>query len=132
MNYRKGFKYQVAEDCTIFVEWLICYDIDLQFIKLKDGFLTAKSGYAFDGPSGPTFDTDDFMTPALFHDVGYQLMRLKLLPQSCRKKLDRLLVSLAKDRGMPWWRRRYVLFFVRKFASNAASPDSVKQVYTVP
>ncbi len=132
MKYRKGFKYQVAAVEAIEVEWLKGYEIELDFISLCDGRLVAKNGYAFDGPSGPAIDTDNFMTPALFHDIGYQLMRLGLLPQSFRKKFDLLLESMSKDRGMSWVRRKYVLFGVRRYAAKAASTDSVKKIYTVP
>ncbi len=37
--------------------------------------LTTKKGYAWDGPSGPTIDSKNFMRGSLVHDALYQLMR---------------------------------------------------------
>jgi hypothetical protein len=57
MKYRKGYKYQIAENDSIQTD-IIGYDIDIQFISLDPaGLLTTKSGYASDGCSGPMIDT---------------------------------------------------------------------------
>ena len=39
------------------------------------GHLIIKRSYAWDGPSGPTIDTKNFMRGSLVHDALYQLMR---------------------------------------------------------
>ena len=76
MKYRKGYKYQLADDYTIQIDTKPPEEIETQFISLSiDGLLTIKDGYAWDGPSGPTIDTPNFMTPSLVHDAIYQLMR---------------------------------------------------------
>ena len=57
MKYRKGYKYQIAEDDTVQTR-IFGYEIDIEFIALTlSGLLTTKSGYASDGCSGPMLDT---------------------------------------------------------------------------
>jgi len=79
MKYRKGYKYQVAED-EVFVTRLYGYNIITKRIELHpDGILIVREGYACDGPSGPTVDRAENMSAAVLHDALYQLMRMKLL-----------------------------------------------------
>lgn len=132
MKYQRGFKYQLVANESIFVEWLVDYEIDLPFIKLKEGILTGIAGYAWDGPSGPTIDTKSFMRPSLFHDIGYQLMRLELLPRELREKFDDLLVELCLEDGMLWIRTKWVHLGVDRFAASAAHPDHIRRVLTAP
>lgn len=88
----------------------------------KTGRLTMKKGYAWDGPSGPTIDTKNFMRGSLVHDACYQLMRAKLLPQDKRKPADVLLWLICIDDGMSRTRADYVYHAVRAFARRAARP----------
>lgn len=132
MKYQKGFKYQLAKDEVIFVEWLIEYDIDTPYISIEHGEVLVRKGYAWDGPSGPTFDTKSFMRGSLFHDALYQLMRLEELPRSLRHQIDELLIELCLEDKMWPLRAKWVMFGVDYFAASAAHPDHVKKVYTAP
>jgi len=53
------------------------------YLKLDgDGQFEFSKGYAWDGPSGSTVDTLNFMRGSLVHDALYQLIRMeKILPQ---------------------------------------------------
>ena len=86
----------------------------------KDGYIYIREGYEWDGPSGPTIDTDDFMDGALVHDVLYQLMREGHLPYSKRKEADQVLRTMCLVDGMPKVRAFYVYWSVRLFAGGAA------------
>ena len=58
MKYRKGYKYQIAEDDYVKTDIIPERRIVTQFITLDtDGMLGIKSGYASDGCSGPMLDT---------------------------------------------------------------------------
>lgn len=96
--YKAGYEYQLKQDYVIDIE--ICPDhlIDLPYLSLTPaGRLTVKSGYAWDGPSGPTIDTLNFMRGSLVHDALYQLMRERHLDHDkYREPADRLLQKSAK------------------------------------
>jgi hypothetical protein len=79
-----------------------------------DGTLFLASGYAWDGPSGPTFDTPDFMRGSLVHDGLYQLIRERHIPMDpYREQADRLLRAHCIEDGMSGLRAWYVYQAVR-------------------
>jgi len=132
IRYRDHYKYQMDE------EWWVDTPITNaacelpRFIALEaSGRLTVRAGYAWDGPSGPTSDTKDFMRGSLAHDALYQLMREGLLAQKWRKAADRLLHDLCRQDGMSWFRAWYVLKAVREFAASAAKRQSA-DILTAP
>ncbi len=97
------------------------------------GELTVYDEYSWDGPSGPTKDTPDFMRGSLVHDVLYQLLREGRLfnltddekldrerHKRLRKAADKLLVEICKKDGMKWLRRKLVYRTVRWFGSSSA------------
>lgn len=99
MKYQSGYKYQLCEDESVQSN-IIGHFIDEKFILLqKDGTLTAKAGYAWDGSTG-VFDTKSSMTASLFHDVIYQLIREKMLPISVKPLADKLYYDLCIRGGM--------------------------------
>ncbi|MGH7536144.1 MAG: DUF1353 domain-containing protein, partial [Gemmatimonadales bacterium] len=78
IQYRTGYKYQLAADYTVLLAFGPAENIKTEYIcfvrSLQGrGYLTVKEGYAWDGPSGPTVDTKDFMRGSLVHDALYQL-----------------------------------------------------------
>ena len=80
---------------------ILGYNIKTPFIALNPaGIITIYRGYSWDGPSGPTIATKSFMRGSLVHDALYQLMRMKLLPNSKKDKADRLLQEICKADGM--------------------------------
>jgi len=133
MKYRKGYKYQLAEDEIFYTNICPPENIATQFIELTaGGVLTVKSGYAWDGASGPTIDTVNAMRGPCAHDAFYQLMRMQLLRSLWRKKADNFMYKCLIEDGMSklrasLWRRE-----VGKFAGFAADPKRVKKVYEAP
>lgn len=85
-----------------------------------DGVLEIKAGYAWDGASGPTFDTKSTMRASLVHDALYQLMRAGKLSQEDRAAADRLLYDLMIQDGAFKWRAKLWLATLRRFAGYAA------------
>jgi len=107
-------------------------DIVTQFISLdRNGRLVVKKGYRWDGPSGPTIDSDSFMRGALVHDALYQLLRGGHFgaPESkgwvrARKAADGEMRRICREDGMIIFRRLYTHWAVRKFAAYAAKPQT--------
>lgn len=89
----------------------------------KGGLMAIKSGYSWDGPSGPSVDTKNFMRGSLVHDALYQLIREGVLKQSDRKAADVILRTICLEDGMSTIRAWYVYLAVRIGAAGAATPD---------
>lgn len=124
------WKYQLETDWTYQTGLAGYTSYDQALFGLEyDGVLHVDRGYCWDGPSGPTLDTKDFMRGSLVHDVLYQSIRLKLLPSSARKAADLELDKILKKDGMFWLRRKYVYFALRAFAAGAArsKPRPIKR-----
>jgi hypothetical protein len=137
MKYSKTgkYKYRLEEDLAVRIPFFPNEIISHALFTLSPlGVLLVKKFYSWDGPSGPTIDTPDFMTPSLVHDVLYQMMRLKLwyYPEM-RKKADRLLYDMCRERGMPWWRAGYVYNAVRWFGGDSIKTDEDEgKIYEAP
>lgn len=133
IKYREGYKYQLVEDYRVEVP-IRSKDIDSPYITLsKNGFLTIKAGYAWDGPSGPTLDTRDFMRGALVHDALYQLMRDHGLDKNIhRQTADRIMRYICQEDGMGWFRAWYCYHAVRLFGDKSASNEGGYDVKTAP
>ena len=116
IQYRSGYKYQLTSDYSVQVEAIPFAAVCDEFICLDaEGMLTIKAGYAWDGPSGPTFDTTSFMRGSLVHDALYQLISEGLIPDFYRDYADRTLYRLCREDGMSSVRAWYVLKAVQAF-----------------
>jgi hypothetical protein len=131
IKFRAGYKYQLVEDYGIFIEIFPPEVLQSGFLMLEpSGFLHIRAGYAWDGPSGPTFDTLDFMRGSLVHDALYQLMRLGLLDgKKHRKYADLLLEKICMEDGMPKHRARYVYTAVRLWGLPSATEPEKPILY---
>jgi hypothetical protein len=133
IKYRDGYRYQLAVDYSVQLDFAPAKDIKTQFIHFNVlGVLTAKAGYAWDGPSGLTIDTKSSMRASLIHDALYQLLREKKLPQKRRKDADEVLHKTGLEDGMFRWRIGAWYRAVRVGAGPAADPVNRKKVITAP
>ena len=134
ITYKKGYKYQLVEAYSVKTGITIDHDIDTDYVAMAmDGTITVKKGYAWDGPSGPTIDTPDFMRGSLVHDALYQLMRLGELDNTAhRDPADRLLRKMCREDGMNAVRAWWVYWGVRLGAEPAADPANKKPVVKAP
>lgn len=103
-----------------------------KYFSLHAGILVIRDGYAWDGPSGPTVDTKDFLRGSLVHDVLYQAMRLGLLPTGAKPIADDILRRLCREDGMSWIRAWWVWRAVRNFAGSACKPGSEPEIKEAP
>lgn len=121
--YRSGYKYQLAESYSVATPIKPTTPVKHEFFTLtKTGKLWIKRGYAWDGASGPTFDTKSSMRPSLVHDVFCQMMRSKLLDfDQWQDKVNELFKQHCIEDGMGGFRAGYWHAAV-EFA-NAGHPD---------
>ncbi len=132
--YKDGYKYQLKEAYGVEIEIKPSSPIETDYIGLDtEGKLTIAKGYAWDGPSGPTIDTLNFMRGSLVHDALYQLMREGHLDHDVyRETADRILQRICKEDGMCSLRAWWVYQGVRLFADPAADPASKRPVIRAP
>lgn len=134
ITYRKlrVYKYQLTIDYTIKILITPEDNILTDFIELDtEGNLTIKAKYAWDGPSGPTCDTKNFMRGSLVHDALYQLMRQKEIDIKKRDEADRLLKQHCIEDGMSRLRAWIVYKAVKWFGEKSALPseEHTKLIY---
>ncbi len=123
IKYRKlkQYKYQLMEEVRFFTGCPVPFAMKFAFLEcLSDGFVVIRKGYSWDGPSGPTVDTDNFMRGALIHDALYQLIREGCIHIKHRDHADRLLQSICLRDGMSKFRAWYVYQSVKYFGKSAA------------
>jgi len=131
MKYRKGYKYQLAED-EVFKTKVIGYSIDTKFIRLTlVGILTAKSGYAWNG-ADVIPDLKKVLRGSCGHDAGYQLIREGLIPLSERPHIDLLLFDCCIEDGLTEVFANIVLEGVKDFGETAATNKNTYPVLTAP
>jgi hypothetical protein len=135
ISYKKGYKYQLHTQYIVATN--ICPENNIPsvsgYIHLSnEGIITIEKGYAWDGPSGPTIDSKNFMRGSLVHDAFYQMMREGALTQDYRLPADDLLRSMCKEDGMSGIRRWWVYKGVRLFAKDASNKKNQKMIKYAP
>lgn len=132
--FRKGYKYQLAVTFEKQIDIRPPVDIVTDFILLtKEGLLCLKSGYAWDGPSGPTIDRPPLMKGSLVHDALYQLMRLGELDHiEHRKTADVLFRDICRGDGLNPVSAWIVYQAVRLFGGPHASPENRHEICMAP
>lgn len=103
---------------------------------MPSGNLYFRPGYCWDGPSGPTIDTPNWMRGSLVHDGLYQLLREGLLDklgdhESLRKQADQLMRKILIEDGMSRARAGWSYAGVRVFGKPAARVKSPKRIECV-
>lgn len=131
--YRSGYLYQLAETYSVIISIKPVHDIATGYISLdREGRLTIKKGYAWDGPSGPAIDTRSAMRGSLVHDAGYQILRSGLMASSVRKNWDELYRQCCLEDGMwplrAWWQ----FVALKRFGAAAAAPFGEKKILVAP
>lgn len=123
----------MAEEYIVSVRIKPADDVSNRFICLStDGTLRIRADYAWDGPSGPTIDTKNFMRGSLVHDALYQLMREGYLPGSYRDEADDELRRICLEDGMSGLRAWWVYQGVRLGGGPAADPRNARAPVSAP
>ena len=107
----RGYKYTVAETTSVDVPLFRTASLANSHFSLRGGRLMVRAGYAWDGASGPTWDTEETMTPSLVHDVLYQAIREGLIPASRRFDADLTFYRLMRERTAGFWGHLRAFYF---------------------
>jgi hypothetical protein len=101
LKFINGFKYQTVEDFIIKVPIFPESNLYDEFcILYKDGTLLILKGFAWDGASGPTYDSKDSQIAAVVHDALYRLIRAGKLDKSYKDQIDTIFYNLLIKNGM--------------------------------
>ena len=147
--YKSGYKYQLVRDYAFVLAHITLPPNTGSLIKGHSSIgvcsewcevrrsegrllLQIRGGYCWDGPSGPSIDTKNFMRGSLAHDALYQLIRLGLLGSEQRALADRELYTICREDGMNRLRAAYVYRCVRWFGKGAANPARERPILTAP
>jgi len=134
ITYReREYKYQLLTPYAVDIP-IKGYTIEEKYFSLnEEGHLYIQALYAWDGPSGPTYDTPSFMRGSLVHDVLYQMIRLSLLPVELKEIADEILYDICLEDGMCGLRAWYVKRAVKSFGALSCVPGSdAKEIKTAP
>ncbi len=105
------YKYETHKDYSYHTDFLGDLEIISDYIVVRDGYISAKAGYAWDGSSIPgkrfmqritfgKYDPDRYCKEAsLVHDAFYQLMRLEHLSRIYKISIDRVYELMCIDGG---------------------------------
>lgn len=134
MKYSKyNYKFKVEENFSIELPFKTS-DFEHDYAESKDGVLTIKKGYAWDGASGPVINTQNTLIASLVHDVLYQAMRLNLIKSNRENKkiADKNFFEILKMFGVNSVRRKVwylaVKLFGKKSTKKLQENDKIKIV----
>jgi hypothetical protein len=135
IRYTDGYKFQLEEDYEHQTGITPAAPGGNRFVHITlDGLLIIRSGYAWDGASGPAIDTPTFIRGSLVHDALYQLMRLGVVQKAGgRLQADKLLREIVLEDGMWSVRAWWVYHAVRVFGGQyMRGPGNGNTVLTAP
>ena len=132
MKYRKGFKYQIAEELILQTSFRPESNIYSDFCCLTmTGELLLRRGFAWDGASGPVVDRKSNMIAGAGHDGLYRLMRKGLLDHNLWPEADAMFAKWLKDNGA-WALTIKIDSLGLKIANGAAAnPSNIAKIYEV-
>ena len=131
--YKRGYKNQLTRDFSIQTALRPAQYVALKYITLSmGGLLTIKAGYAWDGASGPTWDTKNSIRGSLVHDALYQLIRLGYIEEAHKPYADQMLYDLCVEDGMFEFRASYWRWAVLTFGAGDTKPSAEPQEEVAP
>lgn len=124
MWYRsvRSYKYQTTKPMSIKLSKDYGVWGETNFVCIDHDTLYIQKGYAWDGASGPTWDTESSQRASLVHDALYQLIRVGILSMNDRISADKELERIAVEDGMWKWRAKMWRVGLKWFGASAAEP----------
>lgn len=133
IRYSEGYKYQLEELYACVTPVVGEMIEDTFFTLYPSGLLTIRKGFAWDGASGPTFDTKNSMRASLVHDVFCVCMRDgRLSYEKWQDTVNELFRQQCIEDGM--WQWRAGLWHAAVELADAGNPNQGRDrvVLTAP
>ena len=122
MKYSRGYKYQLEEDYEVQTPVKDAFVAGHQFVLYESGLLHISRGFAWDGASGPTFDSKSSMIASLVHDAFCVMMRNGILPYAVyQDTVNEFFKQQCIDAGM--WKWRAELWYKAVEFADAGNPN---------
>ena len=147
LYYKEGIKYFVTRKYKIKLDIIpyapICLSFttedvngDVVHIPIAtmdmEGNTVIYPRYAWDGASGPTWDTLSTMIASLVHDLIYQFIRLGLIDPKYKTYADEMLKVIGIEDGMWKFRAGYYQLAVSLLADGCTKPSSERKELIAP
>lgn len=118
--YSEGYRYQIKERFCVSTILRPQSRVEIPGYVLldTDGDLYISGGYAWDGPSGPTYDFPCDMAASLVHDALYQLLIDGGLSKELKPQVDRMLRDIMIEDGAAIWRALVYEKAVNKYGKD--------------
>ena len=133
MRYRKGYKYQLAEERHIETALRPTRNARARWAELdKNGHMRILAGFAWDGASGPVIDRKTNLKASCVHDALYYMMREGHLPCEHWAAADREYARGLREDGA--WRVTVAVdrLGLKLAAGRYARVSLKKKVYSLP
>jgi len=142
--YCSGYKYQLQRDyvTTTAIRGLERLGEDAQpsgavvpdriWLDNNTGTMRIRKGYAWDGSSGPTFDTKNSMRGSLGHDAKHQLVRMGLVSRDCMSVIDDEFYRDCVEDGMWKIRARIWIWALGTPFASKGYPSEARRVQAAP
>ena len=113
------YKYKMLRSCYYLGNNIDGVTCEEKLFTIRNGCITVKAGYSWDGPSGPTHDDETNIRASLFHDIWYQALNEGLIPRNfwTRRAGDKMFLRILKEDGMSLFRRTGYFYAVRGFGA---------------
>jgi len=119
VKYKKArrWRYKLERDKHFYLPGLYNFEIDdLVGAQALDTMthVFVRKGYAWDGATGPVFQTDTTKRASLEHDVALQAIELGLISDECLEVFDKHYRYVAINEGM-FKPRAYLHYFAMRY-----------------
>ncbi len=147
LYYKEGIKYFVTRKYRIKLDIIpyapICLSLQTEDVNGNvvhipiatmdmEGNTVIYPRYAWDGASGPTYDSLNTMIASLIHDLLYQFIRLGLIDPKYKEYADHMLKVIGIEDGMLPCRASYYKLAVDKFGAPSTMPSSERKELVAP
>jgi hypothetical protein len=132
ITYAEGYAYRLKKDYSVTIS-IKGYHVVSEYVTLRPlGELFIKCGYAWDGLSGPTFQSRTGVRASLIHDALYQLLRDSGLERTCKTAADIEFKNACIADGMCRVKAFVLYYCVRAFGAYATTKNGGYQARTAP
>ena len=136
IKHRAGYKHQLYGNESVFVQLVYIRPTERVITPYctieTDGWVEIFAWYAWDGASGPTYDTNNTYRASLVHDCIADCIRDGYLPFETYKLNDKEIAVILKEDGTAAFRIWYWQRGLALADGSYAKKSSKRKIYISP